>query len=75
MAATNGSFHTAAGGAAPFGARIAKPLRGGGGGGGGAGVSTNGGVPVMPTLAGLQAQESRRASWLKGWPSPTTNWT
>lgn len=65
----NGGFNSSANGGA-FGSRIAKPLRGGGG-----GASAAGG-PLVPTVAGLQAEgNNRRSSWLRGWPSTTTNWT
>ncbi len=50
---TNGTFNTSG-----AGSRIAKPLRGGGG-------DINGGAPLMPTVANLQAQDGgkQRAGW------------
>lgn len=73
MAASNanGGFNQNTNGG-PFGSRIAKPLRGGG-----AAPISNG--HVIPTVAGLQAEQAnggnKRSSWLRGWPSGGTSWT
>jgi len=52
----------------PFGSRIAKPLRGGGGGG------ADGGAPVVPTFASLQAQAQANAQAAAGDAGKRGSW-